>query len=97
MLIHDYIGFRFPERELMTALSVLALRPLPMLKPEEVATWGVESLELLLSHFGQDQIHEPNNQSRDSVRILSQSGQPRDQGGVGKAKTTCATPTVPAT
>ncbi len=49
---------RFPEKELMTAFSILSMKPISLLNSEELQEWGNSSLEVLLAHFGERKEHK---------------------------------------
>ena len=41
----------------MSYFSVLAMRPISLLSPEERDNWGNEKLDKLLEHYGAEQTH----------------------------------------
>ena len=51
---------RFPQEDSnsMKAFNILGLHPLSTLSPKERAESGNEKLDMLISHYGQDQQHE---------------------------------------
>ncbi|XP_033742471.1 transmembrane protein C17orf113-like [Pecten maximus] len=53
----DNITKRFPDKQIMTSFCVLGLRPVTLLTDEDLASWGNESLAVLLDHFGKEKTH----------------------------------------
>ncbi|XP_070568499.1 uncharacterized protein [Ptychodera flava] len=53
----DNIESRFPNQELMTSMCVLGMRPVSLLTDQDLADWGNDSIEVLISHFGVEQVH----------------------------------------
>ena len=51
---------RFPADEscMLTAFSALSMRPIGLLSHEDLAKWGNEKLDTLLSHYGAEKVHK---------------------------------------
>ena len=56
-----FLFSRFPDKELLTALSVLALRPISFLSEAELAEWGNDSIDQLGDFYGQPREHTYKN------------------------------------
>ncbi|XP_070547761.1 zinc finger protein 862-like [Ptychodera flava] len=41
----------------MTSMCVLGMRPVSLLTDQDLADWGNDSIEVLISHFGVEQVH----------------------------------------
>jgi len=53
----DNIQARFPDSDLLSAFSILGMRPISVLSGEELQKWGDDKLDLLISHYGAAKTH----------------------------------------
>ena len=58
--LQENIQTRFPQdqRSVMSAFSVLGMRPISFLSSEELSVWGNDKLQTLIDHFGKELSHK---------------------------------------
>lgn len=67
------ILYRFPDKQLMTSMSILGLRPISFLDDEELSTWGNDSLQTLIDHFGVQKVHEYKDDHQEKQTSTSEA------------------------
>ncbi|WAR21375.1 hypothetical protein MAR_015349 [Mya arenaria] len=53
----DNISARFRDKHIMTSFCVLGLRPITFLTDTDLESWGNDSIEVLVRHFGSEMSH----------------------------------------